>query len=591
MAKFTPVRHSGTSNTPVIDGQMLVDKSTGIVSFDIDNSRVYPNNVYGITKHVSTNLWILSDGRYYIDLTDLAKDDTPSGFAVVGASFLTGSYNTVVMQHNGSVRLYSDDRIDGNILIFTLPGQGYYNNTELKGLVALYHMDDYPENLVDCAGNTTITPDTGWSSGTVSKYGCRSIIKSSVGYIQINGIQDLNAFTIEWWQYDTSSTGDGGIIIKDSQNKELEMVPISVTSDKYIHNDWKHIALVRKDSSIVYIYVNGDLVGFSNFNGSLNEPIKFYGTGTASGNTKLSYIDELAIFNYARYSDNFEPQVYPYVGAKEVSIAVHDNIVIDKEVTQYQIPVELSNGDIPVDYEIQGMAGLGSEISIDNGTLNVFDPSSAIPGTYKIIVNYPGSVSNVVNVIVKGDQSSTDPNVDHIYYGYFRSTSATSVVDITEDDLTSGTIQSTSEVGECILDFSSPAPAGSFIVCLVPDSSSLIVKKSDGCREYINFNGTLSCNGDTVVLNGKSYRAYGELCLIDAIIDMSVIDGYIDTSKLDYVELLADGDTYVLDDIQAEPEDRVYTQVVTPQVIVSGAGELSGTYTKITQDGETIWSN
>ena len=242
MAKFTPVRYSGSSKTPVQDGQMLVDTSTGLVSFDTSEGRIRANNVYGITKYVNTNLWILSEGRYYIDITSIVGDSLPSGYSVVGASFLADDADTTLVNSGSSVRLYASDKLEGNLLIFTLPGEGYTEDTGLRGLVALYHLEEDSGTFIDCAGDTTITANTNYTIAAEAKYGKGSVLKNAMGYLEINDLPDLNSFTIEWWQYDPSATGDGGVILADSTGATVSMVTIDPSSSMYVSGAWKHSA-------------------------------------------------------------------------------------------------------------------------------------------------------------------------------------------------------------------------------------------------------------------------------------------------------------------------------------------------------------
>lgn len=581
MAKFTPVRYSGSSHRPISDGQMLVDSSTGLMSFDIGEDRIQPNNIYGITKQISSNLWIHSDGKYYINVNNLVSSDLPDGFSPVSASIPGTSivyYSGI--DSDGCLRLYTNERITCSVLIMALPGAHNVGSEVGRDLVALYHMEEVDGNPIDCSGVTTISGN-GWAHSTEAKYGSGSIVKSSIGSIVLNGLDSIDSFTIEWWQYDAQSKGDGGVILSDSGGNELEMVPISKNSSYYRASEWKHIALCRKDNSTVYVYVNGKLVGFSNFDVPLGGDITFYGTQCDDGSAKVAYIDELAIFNYSRYTENFDPVAEPYVGAREVSLGVSGDIIISSDKTVYDIPVELSNEGNPL-FDISQLPET-LMASISNTQLSL-DPANTAPGEYHIIVRYPGSISKKINVIVPASDGDTEVKT-YIYYGYFTSDTADKPSDITDYYLNQQSVMRTSDLNEQILDMKNTAPAGSFLFCAVPADTDIVAYQSDGCREWSLFSGMYSSNGDIAVLNNMEYRIYGTLCLIDQVSDIRLDKGT--------PELYIDGALYSVDNTESDGDNVVYTapEAHSELIIESSDEALSGVYKEIIENGEKVWSN
>lgn len=122
MTEFRPVRYSGTPKTPVTDGQMLVDRGTGLVSFDIGTTRVRPNNIYGVVSYVSINQWVHNNDVYEINTAILASSDIPEGFSPIGASLMAGGDYRVRLD-NGIAVLQADEPLEGGVLIFCLPGK------------------------------------------------------------------------------------------------------------------------------------------------------------------------------------------------------------------------------------------------------------------------------------------------------------------------------------------------------------------------------------------------------------------------------------------------------------------------------------
>jgi hypothetical protein len=197
-------------------------------------------------------------------------------------------------------------------------------------------MEELEGNLMDSAGDSYIPEGSTWTHSNESKFGSGgSQLFSSLGYMEIHDLPSLNEFTIEWWQKDLQANGDGGIILTDINNNSISLSPLSNSS-----TEWRHVAVVRDSDNAVRIYINGTLVDTTEFAGTIDAPVTFYGLqGSMSG--KVRYIDELAIFNYSRYSDNFSPETSPYSGGKEkptnyvyYGYIVDNNIISVTDITE-----------------------------------------------------------------------------------------------------------------------------------------------------------------------------------------------------------------------------------------------------------------
>ena len=411
MADFKVARYTTNTDMPIQDGQVLVEKTSGLMSFDVGNTRVRSKYVYGTVKPISTNNWISQNGRYYIDITDLMQGELPNGYQVVGASLLAGTHTTTEIK-NSQVRIYADDRVNGTVLVFVLPYDSSFTDTGSKRLVTLYHFEENSGDLVDCSGNSTITSNTGWAFNNDYKYGFGSLMKSSIGYIEIKNLETLDAFTIEWWQYDLGFNGDGGVVLETESGDTMEFPPVSSRSSAFVGNAWKHIAMVRKSGGQVYVYINGELTGFTNLDGAISGTVKFYGTQMSDGTAKPCYIDELAIFSYARYTENFDPQDAPYVGDNEPLITLAtDTFYVDTvgEELTLDIDAKMSNGAIPT-LDTSRMDDDIQVVSI-NGTQIKFIPSETAGGKYPIILRYPGAISKVAYISVGNAANAVDDTI------------------------------------------------------------------------------------------------------------------------------------------------------------------------------------
>ena len=122
MSQFKPVRYSGTPKTPVADGQMLVDRGTGLVSFDIGTTRVRPNNIYGVVSYISSEQWVLNNDLYEINTAALPGTDIPEDYYPVGASLMAGCPFRVRLE-GGVAIIQAPEPVEGPVLLFCMPGK------------------------------------------------------------------------------------------------------------------------------------------------------------------------------------------------------------------------------------------------------------------------------------------------------------------------------------------------------------------------------------------------------------------------------------------------------------------------------------
>lgn len=186
-------------------------------------------------------------------------------------------------------------------------------------MVALYHFDG---DCVDATGNTTATLNGKSIDTSKFRFGHSSLygdcyMDSSNGvtryYLKITGLPELDAFTVEWWQYDNWDYGDGSSFLSQPETDDL---PVSIfpalvipkEDPEYITGKFKHWAFVREaGAKEVSVYLNGKNMGSVDFKDKLGgRVIHFTGVGSViQTQTKASYIDELAFFDYPKYRKNF----------------------------------------------------------------------------------------------------------------------------------------------------------------------------------------------------------------------------------------------------------------------------------------------
>ena len=580
MTKFIPVRHTDTSKVTCIDGQFLVDTSNGTIAVDVGVARTYSKYVYGIVKPIAANTWIQSNGLYYIDVTSLAEDSLPDGHSVVGASLISGAATSKTSIEDNKIKITAYDRTDGSILIFALAGTGHSADYDMDGLISLYHMEEPINSVVDSIHGTPLKV-LGCSSELDHRYGTRSLFRSkhTNGQLILPVDYVLNSFTIEWWQKDVASDGDGGVVLQDKNENSITIPVVTADSDIYVTKEWKHFALVHRYDGKVATYLNGNIIGYTQVDTPLEGPFIFYGAQSATGMAKNCYIDELAIFNYARYTQSFDVPTVPYIGHNELQLAVSSDISITGSVGDtfsVELPVTQSD-DREFSCDLSGISRLSSDAAIDGITLSG-TISNATSDDYYIEIKKPGSISR--NITVHVNPQADDG--DKIYYGYFTSDTITSVKDITISELEQSTIHTMYDTSYNVI--IRDIPAGAFTFVLVPSALGKGAAKKTIMDTYTSFyedagtTGTGS-NGSEISLYGITYNVYGEfnLTATDTII---MVSSEFSPEASEYGDVM-----YVGEDLYTpatEDGSIVYIKQnpvsVNSGVTVTGAGNLDGVY-------------
>ena len=590
MTKFIPVRHTDMSKVACVDGQFLVDHSSGTIAVDVGDSRSYSKYVYGIVKPIAANTWVQSNGLYYIDVTALAEDSLPTGHSVVGASLISGAAVSKTSIEDNKIKITAPDRTDGSILIFALAGTGHNTDYDVAGLIALYHMEEPIGSIVDSIHGTPLEV-VGCSSELDHRYGTRSLFRSkhSNGHLIIPVDYVLNSFTIEWWQNDVASDGDGGIVLQDKNGNVITIPTITPDSNIYVTKKWKHFALVHRYDGKVATYLNGDIIGYTQVNTPLEGPFTFYGSQSATGVAKNCYIDELAIFNYARYTQSFDVPTVPYIGPNELQLAVSSDITITGSVGDtFSVEIPVTQSDTrEFSYDLSGIAKLSSNAVVNGITLSgvISDASST---DYHIEIKKPGSISRPITIHVNPQED----NVDTIYYGYFTSDTITSVKDITDGELSQSTIYKMPNASSDVLIHN--IPAGAFTVVLVPshlDKGAAKKTISDTYTSFYENNGIAGtgANGFELNLNGIDYKVYGEFNLTETYTIIRVSEDFVDADSGDYDVIYVGEDLYTP---ITEDGSIAYIKQDTTQddsgVTVTNAGDLNGVY--VYDETNKTWS-
>lgn len=181
--------------------------------------------------------------------------------------------------------------------------------------VCLAHFDG---NAVDSTGTCKLTKanQIGTDTGTV-KFGFSSLNFNYQGtieecYLAIENLPELDAFTFEFWENQKASNFTGSRLIFRCMPEDVRMyTPDSLTWEQGV---WRHHAFVRDaGSTTVREYVNGTKIAEIEFSAKLggNGKILRWHLNTES-TRRNGYADELAIFDYAKYTADFTPPTSTY---------------------------------------------------------------------------------------------------------------------------------------------------------------------------------------------------------------------------------------------------------------------------------------
>ena len=209
----------------------------------------------------------------------------------------------------------------------------YTKPPENGKMVALFHYDNKQSVFVDSTETCMMTTDSQWYIvEDHAKFGRGSWFYNYMNFHtgmggKIIGLPELDAFTIEFWHwYDAYYDKFGGPLIISENDEDnhgdygatwLSGVNFQEGSPFYSKKRWFHHALVREaGSQMVTEYIDGKPAAMYQFAPKLGGG---RGVWVCAGGVEMGQsgnignrMDELAIFNYARYHGEFTPPTEPY---------------------------------------------------------------------------------------------------------------------------------------------------------------------------------------------------------------------------------------------------------------------------------------
>ena len=142
--------------------------------------------------------------------------------------------------------------------------------------------------------------------------------RPNTGFALIGLPEVSGDFTIDFWHWYEGYTAFGGRILSltDSEynvTAQIDAIRLSEGHPQYLKKEWFHHAFVRHGST-VYEYINGVKVNESEFTATLggDNQLTIISSGGWSYGDIRNYIDEFAIFDYAKYTKNFTPPFMQY---------------------------------------------------------------------------------------------------------------------------------------------------------------------------------------------------------------------------------------------------------------------------------------
>lgn len=474
MSQFTPIRYTDDNskgNIPVVDGQMLVSKYDGSISFDIPDKdgnvrRVEQHYVSGYIVRISADMWIYEEGlaKYVIPyITTLLPDDLSNEIGnghkgVAGIIPMNSRAAVTFSDNDGQLSLMTDTPVTMSALVLVSQDgdtEGSYVYLENYSLFTLLHFEEDGDKYYSPTTGHHLTGGSynGFKSvyqiandsstiksaltSTHPKFGTKCLEKIGSDYIKpiddlhdsLNGYTTDGEFTAEWWQYDVDTGGCGGVPLWwPSLGVYLEMPPL-YSSTQYRLGTWNHFAAVKlAASNDVSWYINGQLYGFSNLDPEESSSLiqislapYFRGAQTADGRDKNCFIDEFAIFDYAKYTENFDVRTTPYVGNVEAFLGLvktEFRVQIDPETEgvghTFSIPLQFN--DPRIDHskltfstgnnKLVNIVGYNTEEKI----LTVSYVSTlALGKANRIYINYPGAISAYVDFTPVNPDTTSGP--------------------------------------------------------------------------------------------------------------------------------------------------------------------------------------
>ena len=202
-----------------------------------------------------------------------------------------------------------------NHCLCIFPFNGTYEDMRGNCKIPMLHYGSYPSSQTSCNSERRH-----WGAQSL-KFNFAADSFDALGlpiecYVAIDNLPALNAFTIDFWEYRADSIqrpNDAGCLYL--ANETTKAMFYGATDRLLPQNEWFHHAFVRnQDASVICEYVNGTKIGEF----SMPEQLLTNGSryrlyvGLNTGYTIQRWIDNLSIWDIAKYSENFTPPSEPY---------------------------------------------------------------------------------------------------------------------------------------------------------------------------------------------------------------------------------------------------------------------------------------
>lgn len=311
---------TGTLRTGIYDGKLYVDIYNGTGSINLGSN---------IVLNTWTHVAITKSGSSYTSyLNGVVNTTWSDSTSIFGTAWLVGMLQNTSNFFRGYV---SNLRLVVGSVVYTgaftpptAPATAITNTQFLLSMTNASIFDYAMQNNLETVANAQI-------STSVTKFGTGSLAFDGVGDClfapSANQSFSLGAtFTIEFWIYNTKTSGFGGVIGHTGTNWYTG-IPItyveggastfginsyagSLTKSGLSNSTWYHIAIVSENNS-AKLYVNGTLES-----GPLSQAVTgtpaYLTIGKHDGTNSIAdfsgYLDDLRITKgVARYTSNFTP--------------------------------------------------------------------------------------------------------------------------------------------------------------------------------------------------------------------------------------------------------------------------------------------
>ncbi len=287
------------------------------------------------------------------------------------------------------------------LLYAPFDGVGYVNENAKKPQLPFLNSVTKQEFTVLGEKTTHSTTKTKIGQKSVYFFG-ESIQRLNANIPELNlGISD---FTISFWIYPEKQTIPYPVIFSNEENNDLRFfianndtegnislhtgnpyITLINTGKKYKENVWTHYAIVRKDG-VFTIYENGINIGSTDRYKTVDVNISNFsigGIGTNALTSYKGYMDDFAIYNYAKYTKEFTPPTAAQTDSNLLYLNFEEKFENEPEFTEKPLTEEISQKKFSLlgDDNIEGR---GDKYKFGNASL--YFPGTA---TQRININVP----------------------------------------------------------------------------------------------------------------------------------------------------------------------------------------------------------